>query len=71
MTEQSAEYRAQAERLKAGHNHGMMPLTHTEVDTVRVHLADLERQLISLLVTVQRAQGKEPTVNTREAKRRR
>lgn len=41
----------------------------TEVDTIRIHLVDLERQLISLLVTVQRAQGKEPSVMTRAERR--
>jgi hypothetical protein len=42
----------------------------TELDLVRVQLADLERQLVSLLVTVQRAQGKEPSVLTRSERRR-
>jgi hypothetical protein len=41
----------------------------TELDLVRVQLADLERQLVSLLVTVQRAQGKEPTILTRSERR--
>jgi hypothetical protein len=41
----------------------------TELDLVRVQLADLERQLVSLLVTVQRAQGKEPSVLTRSERR--
>lgn len=43
----------------------------TEVDILRAHLADLERQLTSLLVTVQRAQGKEPSVMTRAERRAR
>lgn len=43
----------------------------TDVDILRGTLDDLERQLLSLLVTVQRAQGKEPTVITRAERRRR
>lgn len=42
----------------------------TEIDTLRAHLADMERQLISMLVTVQRAQGKEPSIKTRSERRR-
>lgn len=42
----------------------------TEMDVLLAHLADLERQLTSLLITVQRAQGKEPTVMTRGERRR-
>lgn len=42
----------------------------TELDTLRAKLSDLECQLISLLVTVQRAQGKETTVMTRAERRR-
>lgn len=42
----------------------------TELEIVRARLADLECQLISLLVTVQRAQGKEPSVLTRKERRR-
>lgn len=42
----------------------------TELETVRAHLADLECQLISLLVTVQRALGKEPSILTRKERRR-
>lgn len=42
----------------------------TELETVRARLVDLECQLISLLVTVQRAQGKEPSVKTRAERRR-
>lgn len=41
----------------------------TELDLVRGQLADLERQLLSLLVTVQRAQGKEPSALTRSERR--
>lgn len=43
----------------------------TELDTLRTNLVDLECQLISLLVTVQRAQGKEPSIMTRAERRRR
>jgi hypothetical protein len=43
----------------------------TDLDTLRTKLSDLECQLISLLVTVQRAQGKEPSVMTRAERRRR
>lgn len=42
----------------------------TEIETLRARLVDLECQLISLLVTVQRAQGKEPSVLTRKDRRR-
>lgn len=52
--------------LKPDANSVMMT---TELDLVRGQLADLERQLLSLLVTVQRAQGKEPNVLTRSERR--
>lgn len=42
----------------------------TEMETVRSKLVDIECQLISLLVTVQRALGKEPSVMTRAERRR-
>lgn len=42
----------------------------TDVETVRSKLVDIECQLISLLVTVQRALGKEPSVMTRAERRR-
>lgn len=42
----------------------------TDIDRLRSHLAEMERQLISMLVTVQRAQGKEPSVVTRSERRR-
>lgn len=42
----------------------------TELETVRTKLVDIECQLISLLVTVQRALGKEPSVVTRSERRR-
>jgi hypothetical protein len=44
---------------------------YTELDQVRAQLADMERLLVSLLVTVQRAQGKEPSILTRAERRRR
>lgn len=40
-----------------------------EMDTLRTRLVDLECQLISLLVTVQRALGKESSVKTRSERR--
>jgi hypothetical protein len=43
----------------------------TEAENIRSELVDLERQLTSLLVTVQRALGKEPTVMTRSERRKR
>lgn len=43
----------------------------TDLHTLRAKLVDIERQLISLLVTVQRAQGKEPSVMTRAERRHR
>lgn len=46
-------------------------IMETDLHTLRAKLSDLECQLISLLVTVQRAQGKEPTVMTRAERRRR
>lgn len=42
----------------------------TDLHTLRAKLVDIECQLISLLVTVQRAQGKEPSVMTRRERRR-
>lgn len=41
-----------------------------QVKMSRAEWVDLERQLISLLVTVQRALGKEPSVITRAERRR-
>lgn len=37
----------------------------TEADTLRAELEDLERRLIPLLITIQRALGKEPSIITR------
>jgi hypothetical protein len=42
----------------------------TEFDAMRAELEELERRLIPLLVTVQRALGKEPSVLTPEQRRR-
>lgn len=42
--------------------------THVSVD--RCELERIERQLIPLLIAIQKALGKEPSVLTREAKRR-
>lgn len=42
----------------------------TRLDTMRAELEELERRLIPLLVTVQRALGKEPSINTRAERRR-
>jgi hypothetical protein len=42
----------------------------TEADTLRAELEELERRLIPLLVTVQRALGKEPSMLTRAERRR-
>lgn len=54
--------------LNADENHVTLS---TDIDTLRSQLTDMERQLISLLVTVQRALGKEPSVITRSERRRR
>lgn len=51
--------------------HEERAIMSTELDMVRAQLADMERLLISLLVTVQRAQGKEPSVQTRAERRQR
>ena len=37
----------------------------TEADTMRAELVELERRLIPLLIAVQRALGKEPSIVTR------
>lgn len=37
---------------------------------IMAQLAQIERQLIPLLITVQRAQGKEPSIVTREQRRK-
>lgn len=43
----------------------------TDLHVLRARLVDIECQLISLLVTVQRALGKEPSVMTRRERRSR
>lgn len=45
-------------------------ITSTEYQTMRAELEELERRLIPLLITVQRALGKEPTVQNRMERRR-
>lgn len=42
----------------------------TDLYTLRTELEEIERRLIPLLVTVQRALGKEPSVKTRAERRR-
>lgn len=63
MTEQRAAY-----LLKPSNNNATMD---TDLDTVRAQLEDIERRLIPLLVTVQKALGKEPSVSTRAERRAR
>lgn len=63
MTETPVRYRA----LNSDAEHDILT---TDLDTLRTRLVDLECQLISLLVTVQRALGKEPSVMTRRERRR-
>ena len=41
----------------------------TEADTMRAELVELERRLIPLLIAVQRAFGKEPSVMARARQR--
>jgi len=41
------------------------PILTTEADTMRAELVELERRLIPLLIAVQRALGKEPSIVTR------
>lgn len=52
-------------------HHAKSAIVDTDLYTLRDKLVDIECQLISLLVTVQRAQGKEPSVLTRAERRRR
>jgi hypothetical protein len=42
----------------------------TQMHTMRAELEELERRLIPLLVTVQKALGKEPMIATRAERRR-
>lgn len=44
---------------------------HSERNALRVELEEIERRLIPLLVIVQRALGKEPSVTTRAERRAR
>lgn len=53
--------------LKDYTNHATMDVGP---DILRAELEELERRLIPLLVTVQRALGKEPTVMTPDERRR-
>ena len=66
MTEHRAPYLTNT-LLQTVDNNATMD---AEADALRMNLPDLERLLMSLLVTVQKAQGKEPTVG-RKAERRR
>lgn len=43
----------------------------TQMHTVRAELEELERRMIPLLVTIQRALGKEPSITTRAERRNR
>lgn len=54
--------------LQSRHKPAMMD---AELDTVRAQLEEVERRLIPLLITVQRALGKEPSVSTRDKQRAR
>lgn len=66
MSEHRAPYQVDNNLLTKA---GICPTMEAESDALRVNLPDLERLLMSLLVTVQKAQGKEPTVG-RKAERR-
>lgn len=63
MSERTIEYNL----LQTHRNPATMS---TEADTLRADLEELERRLIPLLVTVQKALGKEPMVMTRAERRR-
>lgn len=63
MNEERAQYLLQPDIKRA--------TMDTDLDKLRTHLAEMERQLISMLVTVQRAQGKESSIITRSERRRR
>jgi hypothetical protein len=45
-------------------------ILNTELHTLYADLEEIERRLIPLLVTVQRALGKEPSILTRAERRR-
>ena len=57
MTEQRAPYHLKRDTEQS--------ILSTEADTMRAELVELERRLIPLLIAVQRALGKEPSVVTR------
>lgn len=57
MSEQPVSYRLNGEERSL--------TLSSEADTMRAELVELERRLIPLLIAVQRALGKEPSVMTR------
>jgi len=57
MTEAPVSYHLKREQEQS--------ILTTEADTMRAELVELERRLIPLLIAVQRALGKEPSVMTR------
>ncbi len=65
-----SEKRPSYEVLNPCVNHVTLDTLSTDLYTVRAELEEIERRLIPLLVTVQRALGKEPSVNTRAERRR-
>jgi hypothetical protein len=64
MSEQTVAYTPLYTQEKSGK-------IDTELHTLRADLEEIERRLIPLLVTVQRALGKEPSILTRAERRRR
>lgn len=70
VTEQRADYHLKPPAQSIRQAQDKPAMISTELDTLRTKLVDIECQLISLLVTVQRALGKEPTVMTRRERRR-
>ena len=64
MSEQRAEYRVCTSEPSS------VIVNTTELDILLTHLPDIERLLTSLLIKVQVAQGKEPTVLTRAQRRK-
>lgn len=68
MSEQRAPYLTECKQSLLKPDSNSVTLT-TELDTVRTQLVNLECQLLSALVTVQRALGKEPSVMTRRDRR--
>jgi len=57
MTETPAPYHLKREQDQS--------ILSTEADTMRAELVELERRLIPLLIAVQKALGKEPSIMTR------